>query len=118
MQLIQPMYCDKLNLQAKRCLGGVMNQLSEITTFIKKRRKELGLEQRDMLLLIGMKQQQYQRIEAGQDIKVSTLLRILEGLKLSLNVIERELVSSPTLPVKGDNDDSFWDNELQHLKDE
>lgn len=95
-----------------------MNQLSEIITLIKKRRKDLGLEQRDMLLLIGMKQQQYQRIEAGQDIKVSTLLRILEGLKLSFDITENEKRISPSLPKTDSEDSSFWDNELQHLKDE
>ncbi|SGY99527.1 Transcriptional regulator, putative [Moritella viscosa] len=35
---------------------------------------------------IGMKQQQYQRIEAGSDIKLSTLLRVLEGLDLELSI--------------------------------
>ncbi|WP_082287501.1 transcriptional regulator, partial [Moritella viscosa] len=34
----------------------------------------------------GMKQQQYQRIEAGSDIKLSTLLRVLEGLDLELSI--------------------------------
>nr|SHO19221.1 Transcriptional regulator, putative [Moritella viscosa] len=33
-----------------------------------------------------MKQQQYQRIEAGSDIKLSTLLRVLEGLDLELSI--------------------------------
>ena len=95
-----------------------MNQLSEIIALIKKRRKELGLDQRDMLLLIGMKQQQYQRIEAGQDIKVSTLLRILEGLKLSIDIIENEKKISTSIPKTERDEGSFWDNELQHLKDE
>jgi len=38
---------------------------------------------------IGMKQQQYQRIEAGCDIKLSTLLRVLEGLDLELSITRR-----------------------------
>jgi len=95
-----------------------MKQLSEITTLIKERRKALGLEQREMLLLIGMKQQQYQRIEAGQEIKVSTLLRILEGLKLPLNIIENEKNRTPEIEKAESNNDTFWDDELRHLKDE
>jgi HTH-type transcriptional regulator / antitoxin HipB len=95
-----------------------MKHLSEIVTIIKERRKALGLDQREMLLLIGMKQQQYQRIEAGQDIKVSTLLRILEGLKLSLEITENENKLGPQLESNESDDDAFWDNELQHLKDE
>jgi len=65
-----------------------------------------------------MKQPQYQRIEAGQDIKVSTLLRILEGLKLSLEIIKNENKVPTTLEKKESGDDAFWDNELQHLKNE
>lgn len=95
-----------------------MKQLSEILTLIKKRRKELGLEQREMLLLIGMKQQQYQRIEAGQDLKVSTLLRILEGLKLSFDIIENENKVSTMNNEIDSSQDTFWDTELKHLKDE
>ena len=45
-------------------------------------RKKRNLSQKDMRMLIGMSQQQYQRIESGQDLKVSTLLRILAGLEL------------------------------------
>jgi len=95
-----------------------MKHLSEIVTLIKERRKALGLDQREMLLLIGMKQQQYQRIEAGQDLKVSTLLRILEGLKLSIEITENENKFAPQLESNESDDDAFWDNELQHLKDE
>jgi transcriptional regulator with XRE-family HTH domain len=95
-----------------------MKKLSEIITLIKKRRKALGLDQREMLLLIGMKQQQYQRIEAGQDIKVSTLLRILEGLKLSLEITENDKKITIPLEKTERGDNPFWDNELQHLKDE
>ena len=41
---------------------------------------------------IGMTQQQYQRIENGSDTRVSTLLRIIEGLKLELVLIPKEHV--------------------------
>ncbi|WP_305845319.1 transcriptional regulator [Photobacterium leiognathi] len=38
---------------------------------------------------IGMKQQQYQRIEAGSDLKLSPLLRVLEGLDLELSIMAK-----------------------------
>ena len=52
---------------------------------------------------IGMDQRQYQRLESGADTKVSTLLRILEGLdaevvlvpKERLLVIEQLLAATP-----------------------
>ena len=48
-------------------------KLSDIISVIKQRRKVLGLDQKDMVMLIGMSRQQYQRIESGSDLKVSTL---------------------------------------------
>ena len=52
----------------------------------------MGLKQSDMLMKIGMSQQQYQRVEAGHDVRVSTLLRVLEGLGLELLLTPREQV--------------------------
>ncbi|PXF30079.1 hypothetical protein WH50_17110 [Pokkaliibacter plantistimulans] len=42
--------------------------------------------QKDMLLRIGMSQQQYQRIESGQDVRLSTLLCVLAGMVLELRI--------------------------------
>lgn len=53
-----------------------MKTIDEIANLIAKQRKKLGIEQKDMYLRIGMKQQ-YQRIESGNDIKFSTLQRML-----------------------------------------
>ena len=55
-----------------------MKTINEIANLIAEQRKKLGIEQKDMYLRIGMKQQQYQRIESGSDLKLSTLLRVLE----------------------------------------
>ncbi|WP_100159679.1 helix-turn-helix domain-containing protein [Proteus columbae] len=63
-----------------------MKTIDEIASLIAEQRKKLGIEQKDMYLRIGMKQQQYQRIESGNDIKLSTLLRVLEGLDLELSI--------------------------------
>ena len=69
-----------------------MKTLIELSSGIEKRRRELGLNQSDMLMKIGMSQQQYQRVEAGHDIRVSTLLRVLEGMGLELLIAPREQV--------------------------
>lgn len=66
-----------------------MRNIDEIAAQLTKQRKKLGIEQKDMYMRIGMKQQQYQRIEAGSDLKLSTLLRVLEGLDLELSIIPK-----------------------------
>ena len=46
-----------------------MKTLNEISAFLLTRRKDLELEQSDMYMRIGMKQQQYQRAETGHDMR-------------------------------------------------
>lgn len=67
-----------------------MKSLEEISTLLAEQRRKLGIEQKDMYMRIGMKQQQYQRIEAGSDVKLSTLLRVLEGLDLELSISPKQ----------------------------
>lgn len=55
-----------------------MKNINDIAALLIKQRKNLGIEQKDMYMRIGMKQQQYQRVEAGSDLKLSTFLRVLE----------------------------------------
>lgn len=66
-----------------------MKNIDEIAALLIEQRKNLGIEQKDMYMRIGMKQQQYQRIEAGSDVKLSTLLRVLEGLDLELSIFSK-----------------------------
>ncbi|HCE2446397.1 TPA: helix-turn-helix transcriptional regulator [Vibrio parahaemolyticus] len=68
-----------------------MKSLEEISTLLADQRRKLGIEQKDMYMRIGMKQQQYQRIEAGSDVKLSTLLRVLEGLDLELSISPKQI---------------------------
>ena len=63
-----------------------MKDIDELAKLLVEQRKKLGIEQKEMYMRIGMKQQQYQRIEAGSDVKLSTLLRVLEGLDLELSI--------------------------------
>lgn len=67
-----------------------MKDIKSIAKIITQQGKALGIEQKDMYMRIGMKQQQYQRVEAGSDIKLLTLLRILEGLELELVITPRK----------------------------
>ena len=71
-----------------------MKSVKDVASLIAHRRKALGLEQKDMLERIGRKQQQYQRLEAGADIRLSNFLRVLEGLNLNLTVLPRPTPSS------------------------
>lgn len=69
-----------------------MKHLSELPSQLKLRRQQLDLNQKDMLMKIGMSQQQYQRIEAGGDPRLSTLLRVLEGMDLEMMLVPRDKV--------------------------
>ena len=86
-----------------------MQAIEDVAKMITQTRKDLNLEQSDMYMLIGMKQQQYQRIEAGNDV-----LRVLEGLDLELKIVPRGTIeeadtntSLSELNDTGDNLD-FW----------
>lgn len=95
-----------------------MRTINEIAQRLKEQRKSLGIEQKDMYMRIGMKQQQYQRVEAGSDIKLSTLLRILEGLDLELSLAPKgqkyaQIISHQETELKDNGDDfDFWMKEI------
>jgi HTH-type transcriptional regulator/antitoxin HipB len=59
---------------------------------LKARRLELGLQQKDMKLRIGMNQQQYQRVEAGGNPRLETLELIAEGLEADLMLIPKDKI--------------------------
>lgn len=67
-----------------------MKTQEELAQALQHYRKAKGLGQKDMRLKIGMSQQQYQRAESGSDLRISTLLRILEGLDLELQLVPRQ----------------------------
>ncbi|GIU11521.1 MULTISPECIES: helix-turn-helix domain-containing protein [unclassified Shewanella] len=94
--------------------------IEQISKLLSSRRKQLQMEQKDMYMRIGMKQQQYQRIEAGSDMKLSTLLRVLDGLNMELSITPKgSNIDQPRLEVassdacveslEDDSDDlGFW----------
>jgi len=92
------------------------------TRQIKTRRLQLGLQQKDMKLRIGMNQQQYQRIEAGGNPRLETLALVAEGLNAELMLIPKDKVqavkvllregsgaSEPTLDKTEISDDPWSD---------
>ena len=97
-----------------------MKTLIELSSGIEKHRREMGLKQSDMLMKIGMSQQQYQRVETGHDMRVSTLLRVLEGIGLELLIAPREQVRQLENLLRTDRHDydvmpadAGWHDEVQ-----
>ena len=95
-----------------------MKTLNEISALLLTTRKALELEQSDMYMRIGMKQQQYQRAETGHDMRLSSLLRILEGLDLELvlqprNQLETSVHNQENLK-DSEEDIQFWFNSDQN----
>ena len=111
-----------------------MKTLTEVSDELRKQRKSLSMNQKDMLMKIGMSQQQYQRIEAGGDLRVSTLMRILEGMGLELMLAPSDRVGQMegVLNVSEERNDIHsgdkysasltdrrsWDSLLDDLEDE
>ena len=94
-----------------------MRTLPELAAALHRQRTAQSLSQQEMRMLTGMSQQQYQRIEAGQDMKVSTLLRVLAGLNLELYIADAE-GSARTLETEGvHQQDDFWMRQHKHLVD-
>jgi transcriptional regulator with XRE-family HTH domain len=61
---------------------------------LKKRRKELGLKQIDMMMRIGVSRQQYQRLESKGNPRLDTLELIAKGLNSELMFIPKEKVNA------------------------
>ncbi|WP_281647725.1 helix-turn-helix domain-containing protein [Parendozoicomonas sp. Alg238-R29] len=106
-----------------------MKSLWELPGALQERRKALGLNQKDMLMKIGMTQQQYQRIEKGGDTRLSTLLRILEGMDLEFMLIPKDQVKRVTnameLPERAEtgrdeekDKSSSWSSVFKGMEDE
>ena len=64
--------------------------MSKIKEQLKKRRKELGLKQEDMMLRVGMSRQQYQRLESKGNPRLDTMELVAKGLKMEVMLIPQE----------------------------
>ena len=96
----------------------VLKTLSELSDHLRERRRDLALSQKDMLMKIGMFQQQYQRIESGKDTRVSTLLRVLEGMGLELMLVPREQVQYVEKLLSSGDDIEEWISGETKIMDE
>lgn len=94
-----------------------LKTLNELSNLLIHERKARQLSQKDMRMLIGMSQQQYQRVESGQDLKVSTLLRILAGLNLELSVINPAALDTNLTTSSTPNSENAWASKNKHLED-
>jgi HTH-type transcriptional regulator/antitoxin HipB len=95
-----------------------LKTLSELSDHLRERRRGLALSQKDMLMKIGMFQQQYQRIESGKDTRVSTLLRVLEGMGLEFMLVPREQVQNvEKLLGSGDDFKELLSGETTKMED-
>lgn len=81
-----------------------MQNAKDIVRQLRQYRLAHSLSQQDMYMKIGMSQQQYQRVEAGQDVRLSTLLRILEGLGLTLMLVPNQMVNTVEKILTEEND--------------
>lgn len=57
---------------------------------IKSRRLELGFNQSDMLMRVGMSRQQYQKLESSGNPRLNTLELIAKGLMAELMLIPQD----------------------------
>ncbi len=94
-----------------------MKTLKELSKLLVEERKKRGLSQKDMRMLIGMSQQQYQRSESGQDLKVSTLFRILVGLGLELSISDPSAIDSKRKTATNSESENVWAGKHKHLED-
>lgn len=57
---------------------------------VKKRRLELGLKQKDMMLRVGISRQQYQHLESKGNPRLDTLTLIAKGLNSELVLVPKD----------------------------
>ena len=89
--------------------------MNNIYKQIRMRRKHLGISQKDFEELIDMKQTQYQRIEAGGNVKIKTLERILKILKLKMILVPQERIDI-ILPFLTEEESQGLDQPLSLLE--
>jgi transcriptional regulator with XRE-family HTH domain len=70
---------------------------------IRRRRQALGAKIQDMPLLAGLTRQQYGKIEAGGNPRLSTLDQIAEGLGCSLLLVPKSMLHKVELVLTSDD---------------
>jgi transcriptional regulator with XRE-family HTH domain len=68
-----------------------VSSVQELSNYLRKRRKDIGIRQEDIADLADIQRESLARIENGKrDLKMSTLLRLCEALKLEVTIRERQ----------------------------
>lgn len=75
--------------------------MSELLEQLKKRRKQLGLKQADMMLRAGISRQQYQHVESKGNPRLDTLELIAKGLKGELLLVPQEKLLAVKAVLEG-----------------
>jgi transcriptional regulator with XRE-family HTH domain len=70
---------------------------------IKKRRKQLGLKQADMMLRVGISRQQYQHMESKGNPRLDTLELVAKGLNSELLLVPKDKVLAVKAALEGTN---------------
>ena len=70
---------------------------------LKKRRIDLNLRQKDMMLRIGISRQQYQQLESRGNPRLGTLELIAKGLNSELILIPKEKLSEVCAVLEREN---------------
>ena len=82
-----------------------MFRMYQLLKQIKKRRLELDLKQHDLLPLIGMSRQQYQRLEAKGNPRLNTLEQIAKAMKSEVLLIPEEKMHAVMEVIRNENPD-------------
>jgi len=72
----------------------VFTTMNSLLQQLKKRRIDLNLKQKDMMLRVGISRQQYQRLESKGNPRLDTLELIAKGLNSELMLIPKEKLST------------------------
>ena len=80
--------------------------MSELLEQLKRRRKQLGLKQADMLLSAGISRQQYQQLESKGNPRLDTLELVTKGLKAELLLVPQEKLLAVKAILENSNTDA------------
>ncbi len=85
---------------------------------IKKRRKQLGLKQADMMLRAGISRQQYQHMESKGNPRLDTLELVAKGLNCELLLVPKDKVLSVKAALEGTNKAASPETSQKSLTDD
>ncbi len=101
----------------ERSINVSFGEVGVILEQLRKRRKELGLLQKDMLLRVGMTRQQYNRLEKSGNPRLDTLELLAKGLDMELVLIPKEMLGSVQDILKGRAKITAADKDFQENSD-